>query len=239
MKIPLLSWLFLVVIVPMAFAGVGIQWTTANWGENHNGDGTGAGNAFLDNNGGLWQLIYAGANNVADSIAKVGGSWGAGTAGIQDDYVAGDDVVWAQRTIAQGGGTAPEDGTTWDQWLSCQSGNSRTYEDGEWATAGFVFQRVFESAAPTAGSWYFESAILPLDLSYVPGSGVVPMDLYVDSPTGLAADATGPFVANPGGVEGGAGFLYANRQVQLVPEPATMSLLGLGALVMAIPRRRS
>lgn len=217
MKKLLLSLFVLAVAVTMASAGVGIQWNTSYWAE----DGSGGG--FLDNNSGLWQLIYAGANNVADSIQNVNSSWGVGGAGIADDYVTGDDVVWAQRTIAQGGGTAPQDGTAWDTWLSLQSGTP-VYENGAWALAGFVFQRVFESATPTDGTMYWETAVLPLDLTYTPGTGGSPMDAYVDSPTGLAND--------------GAVFV-ANKKVSMVPEPATMSLLGLGALVMAIRRRRS
>lgn len=218
MKKLMLSLFVLAVAVTMASAGVGIQWSTAYWGED------GSGNGFLDNNSGLWQLIYAGANNVADSIESVDASWGVGAAGIADDYVVGDDVVWAQRTIAQGGGTAPEDGTTWDNWLSYQSGPFPVYENGAWATPGFVFQRVFESATPTSGTMFWETSPLALDLTYTPGTGGSAKDMYVDSPTGLANDA--------------AAF-SADKTVTVIPEPATMSLLGLGALVMAIRRRRS
>ena len=113
MKKFLMAIFALAVATTVASAAVGISWTTVNWGENHFGDGSGSGNAILEANSVLWQLIYAGVNNAIDPI-PAGTVPTAGGAGIADDYVMGDDVVWAERTIAMGGGTAPEDGTSWD-----------------------------------------------------------------------------------------------------------------------------
>ena len=211
MKKFLMAIFALAVATTVASAAVGISWSAGTWG--YANDGT---SAILDNNSALWQLIYAGVNNAIDPI-PAGTVPTAGGAGIADDYVMGDDVVWAERTIAMGGGTAPEDGTVWDNWLSPQSG-SITYADMSWSTAGFVYQRVFESINPGVGTYYFESGLTALITNYDPSAPA--------SVTVSYADVTG------------GGFVPAD-QITQVPEPATMGLLGLGALVMAIRRRRS
>ena len=214
MKKFLMAICALAVATTVASAAVGISWTTVNWGENHLGDGTGSGNAILDANSVLWQLIYAGVNDAIDPI-PAGTVPTAGGAGIADDYVMGDDVVWAERTIAMGGGVAPEDGSTWDNWLSPVVGNV-VYPNAGWNTAGFVYQRVFESINPGAGTYYFESGLTAL-IIYDPANPPTSTLCY--------ANENAAFVAN--------------QQITAVPEPATMGLLGLGALVMAIRRRRA
>ena len=193
--------------VASASAGVGVTWGTLFGAYDHTAtDLTGGDNALLDSYSVTWQLIFAGANNAADpvNLANSGNGW-----------VSGDDAVWATRTIAQGGGTAPQDGSVWDNWMANQSGNT-VYENLAWNTAGYVFQRVFEGP-PAALSWYFQSSLLALDTGYT-GSPQLPQTSYLDSYT--------------------EGF-KPNQQIPAVPEPATMSLLGLGALVMAIRRRRA
>ena len=211
MKKILLALAVLAAAASFASAGVGINWGTQYGAYDHTAaDLTGGTGALLDSYSVTWQLIYAGANNVADvPDTSLGG------AGIADNYVTGDDVVWATRFIAQGGGTAPEDGTVWDSWLAVVSGNT-IYEDLAWSTAGYVFQRVFEGT-PAALSWYFDSDLLALNTGYT-GTPQLPQSIFPDT--------------------GSAGF-QPDQQVPAVPEPATMSLLGLGALVMAIRRRRS
>lgn len=105
----------------------------------------------------IWQLIYAGASNVAYDPAD----WEQ-TGGVNGDYVTGDDVVWGQRNIPQGGGTAPQDGTVWDNWMTRQDGDPN-YVNALWTTAaGSVYQRVFEGT-PGPGTWYFETELVALD----------------------------------------------------------------------------
>ena len=202
------------VAASVATAGIGITWTTQNWGEYHVG-----GTAILAANDALWQLIYAGADNTANSIHNDGvvapmdaAAWAA------NNYLrpGSDDQLLASRIIPMGGGAA-SDGTVWDEWLSYQSGSDPMYSDLSWTTAGFVYQRVFESATPLSGSTYFyQTGLMALDTTF--GGTSTPQDFFVDP-------ATGPFIPN--------------AQAYSVPEPATMGLLGLGALVMAIRRRRA
>lgn len=209
MKKFLMGLFALAVATTVAMAGVGINWVTGYGAYAHDApDTTGGTGALLDSYNAIWQLIYAGGDDTIDPPEADN----AGTG-----YVTGDDEVWAQRIIAQGGGAAG-DGTTWNNWMNYISGSS-VYEDLTWNTAGFVYQRVFETATlgvVVDGDWYYDSELLAFTGTYS-GGGQPAQDFYVD------------------GASGASGF----QPTQQVPEPATMGLLGLGALVMAIRRRRA
>ena len=174
---------FLVLVALMgtavhAFAGVGIEWSVAFGGYTHDAPNVWdyPSQYFLLNHVPVtWQLIYAGANCLADPPSQTTGGYGYG-----DDYVSGDDQVWAQRTIPLGGGTAPEDGTHWDFDMYPQGGDT-SYVDFSWATAGFVYMRVYEGT-PGVGCWYYETPLMAMHISY--GGGGAKQQFYVDSYSG-------------------------------------------------------
>ena len=132
-------------------------------------------------------------------------------------WVSNDDEVWASRVFAQGNGSGG-DGTVWDMALYYVSGD-RQYTDESWAAGdvGYIYQRVYEGA-PAVDSWFYDSTPVALD---------------ADPPTYQSnyIDVSG----------GGTAGIQPDQQISgdPIPEPATMGLLGLGALVMAIRRRRA
>lgn len=153
-----------------ASAGVGIRWAT-QWGvyDHTVADLAGSEGALLDSCGATWQLVYAGADNVIDPPNLTNSAQGC---------VSGDDVVWAVRSIPQGGGTA-SDGTDWDNWMyGTGPFRSYIYEDLEWNLAGYVYLRLYEGV-PASGAWYGDSALVALDLNYDESSP--PQEVFPDS----------------------------------------------------------
>ncbi|MBR4250694.1 MAG: PEP-CTERM sorting domain-containing protein [Kiritimatiellae bacterium] len=159
--------------------------------------------AVLDQYDVLWQLIYAGPNNTIDPV-DVSAS----------GFVSGDDEVLGTRELSKGD-------AIFDNYLYLQEGVSYentvtplTYSYSE-DDPYYVYQRIYESQKPEAGTYYYESPLVKLDTDY--GAGIQTIGL--------------------GPAESG---IQSTLQVQgpaSVPEPATMSLLGLGALAMVLRRK--
>ena len=214
MKKFLMSLVIVAAMASVAVGGVGISWTTAWGGYTHDAanitDDPSA-SAILDHYSVIWQLVYSGANGTIDPPSLASAASG---------YVTGDDAVWATRTVATAGGTAAEDGTTWNNFMyRVGSAGNTVFENAAWATAGSVYQRVFEGT-PADGTYWYDSPLFTYDATWT--------------------DAQSPEIFNTEANPGAGGFQAPSaNQFPQIPEPATMSLLGLGALVMAVRRRRS
>ena len=220
MKKILMAVFALVVAATVASAGVAINWNVG-WGAyTHDAPDLTeypSANNLLGTYSAIWQLIYAGADDTIDPIPShevpVAG-------GANGDYVYGDDIVWGQREINVGGGdgNSATDDSTWDAWMLRSTG-STTYTDPAWTTAGFVYQRVFETqvfGTLTAGDYYYQTGLFEFNEGW--SAPALAESFYLDT--------------------GSAGF-QASTPIYAIPEPATMSLLGLGALAMVLRRRRS
>ncbi len=206
-----LAALALLATAGFAATGVSVQWTTAYGIYDHAAvDLTSTTTGgILDSYAITWQLIYS-VNSVAEAPDASNGANGWVS-------LTGDDEVWATRTFVQDDGSA-SDGTEWDLFVYFAGTGDIQYNDTTWLAGdvGYIFQRVFEGT-PAVNSWYFDSTPVALD-----ADPVTYQESYIE---GSPSASEG---VQPDQQMGGA-----------VPEPATMGLLGLGALVMAIRRRRA
>lgn len=154
----------MVLEVASVSAGVGIAWTTCNGAYDHTAiDLTGGDHALLDSYSATWQLVYAGPNNQIDLPGA-----SAGLPGIEDNYVSGDDIVLAQRTIPIGGGCG-SDNTIWDNWMLNYGGNV-VYENmaWSWSTPCYVYQRIYEGT-PSFNIWWHDTDLFAVDTNYAQG----------------------------------------------------------------------
>lgn len=209
MKKVLIAAVALMMGASLSLAGMGISWSSGGWMVELGGD-VNEGPGVLENNDVIWQLIYAGADNVANEPDLKAAN-----------YLGGDDEMLADRKITQGGGSAA-DGTEWDTWLIQANTASTVYQDLAWETAGFVYQRIWQGTpSEEDGGKYFDSSLSEIDTAFAGGASTPSVFNYDPDGNGVAINN----VIDPVGPQ------------PQVPEPATMSLLGLGALAMVLRRK--
>jgi len=208
---------FFALAASVAFAGVGIQWSFSGYGIYDNEGTLGADTGYLlDSYSMIWQLIYTETDTIEPPNPT----------NVDGRYVStaptADDKVLAERIIPQGGGAAIEN--KWDssssawvsdeakgtEWLVYpeQSVGNLVHSDMNWSAAGFVYQRVFQGT-PALGSYYYDSSTRTFNNAW--GGPPASPDVF-NLPDSFKTD-------------------------KVIPEPATMGLLGLGALAMVLRRK--
>jgi hypothetical protein len=157
------------------------------------------------------QLMYS-PDNVKDSIS---------TSGIGVD----NDVVWDSITLTEGGVSGDQDDFAWF--------NSRIYRQA--FTPGYVYALIFQDSGTEAGDWYYYTPMLTLKDISIPTPPQV-LEMNTDLVWGNAIDsATGGGVSNAGLVGQVVG--QVRQSIQVVPEPASVMMIGFGGLVIVGYRR--
>ena len=132
---------------------------------------------------------------------------------VSGGYVSGDDevIVGTQRLVSSGD-------EVFDDWLTTpeESLTMTILPDNYQGT--YVYQRVFESQTPEVGTYYYESTPVELGSDFKGSGQSVPLH-------------------DPTWTHGVKPTLQVEGPSPSVPEPATMSLLGLGALAMVLRRK--
>jgi len=172
------------------------------------------GNRFSSTTGFFVQLIYAGANGVADSAVNAGVG------------VTGDDVVISARWIGAGQTTSPNGRFTAGSPVANPLPPAFQYE----AVGNKFFVRAW--SAPSSG---FNTTVLAASL--VPTTSPV---YYGNSAlyTSLAPDQNNDGLNDTQTFDAGA--FVVNVPLGVVPEPTTAALLSMGVagIGMALKRRR-
>jgi hypothetical protein len=218
MKKVLIAAFALMMGASLSLAGLGIDWSNnGGWMYAYGSESEGV----LENNTVLWQLIYS-HDNVADQPDLTAAHF------LGKDEDETPELLIAEREIpatGSGGTSSTTDGkSSWDEWLMPASGDTVTALVGEeeWTKAGWAYQRIWQGIPSNdiAENYYFDSSLIEIDLTY----GTNP-----DAPSNPQALDYSP--------DGNGVTVNKVAEGTTVPEPATMSLLGLGALAMVLRRK--
>ena len=175
----------------------------------------------------LWALMYTTSDAYGTATATTVGH--VSTVHLSDTIAAFryfEDPGWANMSSEVG-----ENGVNYDPGLFALSSGGSTgtdaFEAGSGYTGGYFYQAVFANVVWDGTDITFtDSSIYYTFTGRDANDGVNPLG----EPKPTAQDL--PSGSTYSGVR-------VDSVLNAVPEPATMSLLGLGALVMAIRRRRS
>ena len=177
-----------------------------------------------------WYVTYGvypnGSPDVVSGTPGSGllGSNGTGSTILQLVYAGLDGIIDAVDPNNAGNGYAGGDDVVWETRVAVDGAN---YD--EWVvagttpnpftdptfTAGFVYARVFQDQTPIAGEYYYDTATVAIN--------------------NLATD---PAFAQSLYIGDSAGGFGVELDTQIVPEPSAVILAGLGALMLAVRRRR-
>lgn len=116
-------------------------------------------------------------------------------------------------------------GTTGSYGLWSGLGGTFTDADvgGSDIHSGKIFTRIFQDGTPSAGDYFYDVGVMDADLEYNPG------------PPPVASTVTD--MTNPTGANGSA-INITDGGTTVIPEPATIGLMGVAGLGMFLARRK-